>query len=105
MRNRSALLTIFLALVGGSYAIATSSRSTPDSQSPAADRMVGSNLIFANAKLSNGNRDLGDAVVGSACFMRTIGVLGGIAPYTFSVSSNSNALVADNLALVSMPMV
>jgi hypothetical protein len=104
-RYRSVLFALFLSLIGFSYAVATSPRSTPESGPAAADRMVGSSLNFANVKLANGNRDLGDAVVGSACFVRTIGVLNGIAPYSFSISSNANALAANNLGLVSMPLV
>lgn len=102
---RGVLAGLTCGLIGFSYAIATSNRSTPESLPVATGRSLSSNLNFANARLPNGNRDLGDAVVGSACFVRTIGVIGGIPPYTFSVTSNSNGLAADNLALVSLPLV
>jgi len=103
-RAATFLFGVVFAVVGFSIAIATSNRSVPESQQIAEGRSLSSNLNFANARLSNGNRDLGDAVVGSACFVRTIGVLGGLPPYTFSITSNANGVTADSLALVSTPM-
>jgi hypothetical protein len=100
----AALAGVVFAVVGFSIALATSNRGTEPTPFTA-PRTVSSNLNFANALLPNGVRDLGDAVVGSACFVRTIGVTGGLPPFTYSITSNANGLAANKLTLVQRPLV
>ena len=87
---RTGLLAVLLAMVGFSYALATSN-SDVASDIPTAPRAVGTNppLAFANPFVSGGtDRDLGDAVAGSA-LTRLVRAKGGIPPYAFSVTGTA----------------
>ncbi len=92
---RVACIALVLALAGFSYAIATAGRSTE--VATVAARTVSSNLNFSNPFVdptlkSTLDRDLGDAVIGSAV-VRRVTATGGVRPYSFtstSVSTNSS---------------
>ncbi len=87
--TRTALVTIFLAVAGFSYALATSDP-VGTGDGGALGRAVGSGipLAFANPIVADGSldRDLGD-VAGTGAFARSVRAIGGIPPYTFTVSS------------------
>ena len=86
---RTACLAMILALAGFSYAIATLGGSADvRSVSVVGARTVSSNLNFANpfvdpTKISTLDRDLGDAVIGSAV-VRRVTATGGVRPYNFT---------------------
>ena len=87
---RTGLLAVLLAMVGFSYSLATNSNSTPDVEGRAAGATVGSfsPLAFANPFVTGtaGDRDLGDAVSGSAV-VRLVRAKGGCPPYAFTAGS------------------
>lgn len=99
--TRTGLLAALLAMVGFSYSLATSI--TEDTAGDdVATRAVGTSipLDFANPFVAGpgSDRDLGDAVAGSA-LTRLVRAKGGVAPYTFS-STNVNALSQNSLKLL-----
>ncbi|HLX63575.1 MAG TPA: hypothetical protein VKX17_20060 [Planctomycetota bacterium] len=90
--TRVGLLAVLLAMLGFSYSLATSNSEDAAGESVAA-RAVGTNppLNFANPFVGGvvGNdRDLGDAVAGSA-LTRLVRAKGGIAPYTFTAAGTA----------------
>jgi len=95
---RTGLLAVLLAMVGFSYSLATSNSSATSSTSvPFA--AVGSNpltsvpLAFANPFVTNStNRDLGDAVAGSA-LTRLVRAKGGVPPYAFTTAGTATSLL------------
>jgi hypothetical protein len=100
---RAACIAMVMALAAFSYAIATAGRGIE--VAPAAGRAISSNLNFANPFVdptlaSTLDRDIGDAVIGSAV-LRHITALGGVKPYTFTTttlaSNTSLGLDSDGL--------
>ena len=104
---RAALTGILFAVVGFSYALATSAGVTDGGAAATARAVIGgTNLHFTNPKLSGGSGDfdLGDAVAGSIFSTRFVRAAGGIPPYSFtSPSSATNPLstVRPELTLLS----
>ncbi len=104
---RTGLLAVLLAMVGFSYSLATSNSDVASGEIAA--RALGSTLgsgnqiplQFTNPLLAGpgSDRDLGDAVAGSA-LTRLIRAKGGVAPYTFSTAGTATtALTALKLQL------
>jgi len=90
--TRAALVGILFAMVAFSYALATSA-GLGESSVCAAGRAVGSNpLHFTNPLHASGDRDLGDAVAGSA-FARYCRAAGGVAPYAFTTAGTGTSLL------------
>jgi hypothetical protein len=86
---RTGLLAILLAMVGFSYSLATSNSDAECVQT--APRAVGTQppLAFTNPfATASTDRDLGDAVAGSA-LSRLVRAKGGIAPYSFSAGTTA----------------
>ena len=87
---RTGLLAVLLAMVGFSYSLATSNSSDAEGVETA-PRAVGSvpPLAFANPFVTaSTDRDLGDAVAGSA-LTRLVRAKGGIPPYTFTAAGTA----------------
>ena len=85
---RSACMALVFALAAFSYAVATGNRGVADAAPVAAGRAVSTNLNFANPFVdptlkTTLDRDLGDAIAGSAV-VRHINALGGVRPYLFT---------------------
>ena len=87
---RAALMGILFAMVGFSYALATSA-GVSDASANASSRAVigGTSLHFTNPKAADGSGDydLGDAVAGSIFTTRYCRAAGGVPPYSFSSPS------------------
>lgn len=106
---RTGLLAVLLAMVGFSYSLATSNSDVASGE--VAARALGSTLgsagqvplQYTNPFVAGpgSDRDLGDAVAGSA-LTRLIRAKGGVAPYTFSTAGTATtALTALKLQLLS----
>jgi hypothetical protein len=93
--TRTGFLAVLMALVGFSYALATNnSDAVTDVATRAAGTVVGSfaPLAFANPFVTGStDRDLGDAVSGSAV-TRLVRAKGGVAPYSFTAGSTPTGL-------------
>lgn len=83
---------VLFAMVGFSYAVATSGPAIMGGY--AAARSVGSSTLrFTNPLASDGTRDLGDAVAGSA-LVRYVRAAGGVPPYSFSSTNLTTRLAS-----------
>ena len=84
---RAALMGILFAMVGFSYALATSA-GVSDASASASSRAVigGTSLHFTNPRVAgnSGDYDLGDAVAGSLFTTRYCRAVGGVPPYSFT---------------------
>ncbi|MGD0093866.1 MAG: hypothetical protein ABSE73_28490 [Planctomycetota bacterium] len=107
--TRAVVLGVLVAAVAFSYALATSARVSAGSAG-ATGRAIGSvsAVAFLNPLLASGDRDLGDAIIGSS-LSRFCLAAGGVAPYTFNLlpgagtqntglSLYTNGLVSGTLA-------
>src|SRR6185295_10568301 len=87
--TRTGLLAVLMAMVGFSYSLATS-LTDDGTDAGAAPRAVGTTipLDFANPFVAGvgSDRDLGDAVAGSA-LTRLVRAKGGVPPYSFTAGT------------------